>query len=200
MTSRGVLETAAERSRIGVRDRLRRLRTLAPTLLLAALGAGLAWLIATEVLGHERGFFAPVATLVTLGLTIGQRLRRAVELSIGVALGIAIADLLVLGIGSGTWQLVVVILLAMGVATMVGGGAMLTQQAAVSAALVVTLQPPTHGITFARSADALVGAGVALLLTFVVAPIDPLALVRREAGPLLAELAAVLDDIAAALR
>jgi uncharacterized membrane protein YccC len=93
-----------------------------------------------------------------------------------------------------------VILLAMGAATMVGGGAMLTQQAAVSAALVVTLQPPTHGITFAHSADALVGAGVALLLTFVVAPIDPLALVRREAEPLLRELGAVLDDIAAALR
>jgi uncharacterized membrane protein YccC len=64
----------------------------------------------------------------------------------------------------------------------------------------VTLQPPTDGLSFTRAADALIGCGVALLLNFVIAPIDPLELVRREAQPVLSELAGVLDDIARALR
>jgi uncharacterized membrane protein YgaE (UPF0421/DUF939 family) len=200
MTSRDVLELAAERSRVGLRDRIGRLTRLAPMLLLAAVAAGIAWLLATEVVGHPRGFFAPVAALITLGLTYGQRLRRAVEVSVGVALGIAIADLLVIAIGSGTWQLVLVVMLAMTAAILLGGGPMLVQQAAVSAALVVTLQPPSGGFSFSRSIDALVGAGVALVLTFVIAPVDPLALVRREAFPVLRELAGVLRDVAGALR
>jgi uncharacterized membrane protein YccC len=87
----------------------------------------------------------------------------------------------------------------MSLAVFVGGGALLVTQAAVSAILVVTLQPPTHGLSFTRAADALIGCGVALVLNFVIAPIDPLALVRREAAPVLRELAGVLDDIAAAL-
>jgi hypothetical protein len=199
MRSRDVLEVAAERSRVGVRARAARLRSLAPTLVLASVAAGVAWLITTDVVGHPRGFFAPVAALITLGLTVGQRLRRAVEVSIGVALGIAVADLIVLAIGHGTWQLVLVVLLAMAGAVLLGGSPMLVQQSAVSAALVVTLQPPTGGISFARSIDALVGAGVALILNFVVVPVDPLALVRREAGPVVRELAGVLEDVAAAL-
>ena len=60
------------------------------------MAAGVAWLIATEVLGHSQPFFAPVSAIITLGLTVGQRGRRAVELALGVALGIAVADLLVL--------------------------------------------------------------------------------------------------------
>jgi hypothetical protein len=40
---------------------------------------------------------------------------------------------------------------------------------------------------------------VALILNFLVAPIDPVALVRREADPVLRELAGGLDDIATAL-
>ena len=48
----------------------------------------LAWLIATELVGHDQPFFAPISAVVTLGLTVGERRRRAVELAIGVAVGI----------------------------------------------------------------------------------------------------------------
>ena len=42
--------------------------------------------------------------MITLGLTQGQRGRRAVEVVLGVTLGIAIADLLVILLGTGWWQ------------------------------------------------------------------------------------------------
>jgi hypothetical protein len=197
--SRQVIEDAAERSRVTLRDRVARWRALAPTLLLGAIAAGAAWLIATKVVGDKGAFFAPVAAIITLGLTVGSRLNRAIELSLGVPLGIALADVLVLEVGSGTAQIIGIVFLATSVAVFLGGGPLLVTQAAVSAILVVTLQPPTNGLSFTRAADALIGCGVALILNFVIAPIDPVALVRREAAPVLRELAGVLDDIAGAL-
>ncbi len=149
--------------------------------------------------GIERPFFAPVAAIITLGLTVSERGRRAGEVAIGVALGIAIGDLLVLAIGVGAGQLALVVMLATSIALFLGSGQMLATQAAVSAALVATLQPPVDGVTFARFLDALVGGGVALLVNGLLLPANPVTMLRRAAHPLLDELAATLDDIAAAI-
>jgi uncharacterized membrane protein YccC len=194
--SREVFELATERSRVSARERLARVRALAPTLIMGAVAAGASWEIATHAVGQRGAFFAPVAAIITLGLTVGERLKRAIELSIGVPLGIALADLLVLALGSGWWQLTLIVLVCMLAAVLLGGGPMLVTQSAVSAILVVTLQPPTNGISFTRATDALIGCGVVLLLNFLVIPINPLRLARREAEPVLRELAGVLDDIA----
>jgi len=133
-------------------------------------------------------------------VTLGQRTRRAVEVAVGVTVGIAVADLLVLLIGSGTWQLLVIVMLAMTAAILVGSGTLLVTQAAASAVLVVTLQPPdVHGITFARSLDAAVGAATALVVGLVVLPVDVVRLIRDAAEPVLRELAETLEDIATAL-
>jgi uncharacterized membrane protein YccC len=193
------IDQAAERSRLSLRTRLERVRVAWRAVVQAGLAAGGAYFVASELLGHTRPFFAPVAAIITLGLTVGSRLNRAIELSIGVPLGIALADVLVLEVGSGTAQLIGIVFFAMSLAVFLGGGPLLVTQAAVSAILVVTLQPPTNGLSFARAADALIGCGVALILNFLIAPIDPVALVRREADPVLRELAGGLDDIATAL-
>jgi hypothetical protein len=194
-----LIEEAAERSRVSWRTRVERLRLAWRSIFQASLSAALAWLIATEVLGHPTPFFAPVAAIITLGITVGQRGQRAAEVAFGVALGIAIADLLVLQIGTGTAQLAIVVLLATSAAIFLGSGQMLATQAAVSAALVATLQPPTDGFSFERFTDALVGGGVALLINALVLPARPLDMMRSAAEPLLVELAAALEDVAVAV-
>ena len=196
----GLLGEAAERSRLSMRERLGRLRSAWRTMVQAGLATVLAWTLAHEVIGHPRPFFAPIAAIVTLGVTLGQRTRRAVEVAVGVTVGIAVADLLVLLIGSGTWQLLVIVMLAMTAAILLGSGTLLVTQAAASAVLVVTLSPPDlTGISFSRSLDAAVGAATALIVSLLVLPIDVVRLIREAAEPVLAELAATLDDIAAAL-
>jgi uncharacterized membrane protein YgaE (UPF0421/DUF939 family) len=195
-----LLEEAAVRSRHSARTRADRVRSAARPILQATLAAVIAWLLATEVVGHATPFFAPVSAMITLGLTQGERGRRAVEVVLGVTLGIAVADLLVIELGSGWWQLGVVIAISMTVALLLGSGNLFAQQAAVSAALVATLQPPDGGITFARAVDALIGGGVALAVSALVLPVHPGRIVREAAGPVLEELAGVLDDVAAALR
>jgi uncharacterized membrane protein YgaE (UPF0421/DUF939 family) len=194
-----LFEQAAEVSRAGLRTRRDRVISTARPILQSAVAAAVAWLVATEVVGHEEPFFAPIAALITLGLTVGERIQRAVEIAIGVAVGIAVADALVAAIGTGTWQVAVVVGLAMLAATLVGGGPLLASQAGVSAVLVATLQPPEGGFDFDRSVDALVGSGVALLVGTLVLPVNPLRLVRESTRPLLDGLAAALDEIAGAL-
>jgi uncharacterized membrane protein YgaE (UPF0421/DUF939 family) len=194
-----LIEEATERSRVSLRTRLGRLQLAWRSIFQASVSAAAAWLIATEVLGHRQPFFAPVAAIVTLGITVGQRGQRAAEVAFGVALGIAIADLLVLQIGTGAAQLALVVLLATSAAIFLGSGQMLATQAAVSAALVATLQPPTSGVTFTRFVDALVGGGVALLINALLLPARPVEMVRRAARPVLDELAGALEDIATAI-
>jgi uncharacterized membrane protein YgaE (UPF0421/DUF939 family) len=194
-----LLEQAADVSRAELRTRRERIIATARPILQSSVAAALAWLVATEVVGHEQPFFAPIAALVTLGLTVGERRRRAVEIAIGVAVGIAIADALVALIGTGTWQVAVVTGLAMLGATLVGGGPLLASQAGVSAVLVTTLQPPEGGFDFDRFYDALVGGGVALVVGSLFLPVNPLRLMSESTGPLLDRLAATLEDIAEAL-
>jgi uncharacterized membrane protein YgaE (UPF0421/DUF939 family) len=193
-----LMEQAAEASRAGLRTRRERIIATARPILQTSVAAALAWLIATELIGHSTPFFAPISAVITLGLTVGQRRRRAIELAAGVSVGIAIADLLVAAIGTGTWQIGVVTGLAMLAATLVGGGPLLASQAGASAVLVATLQPP-EGFDFTRSLDALVGSATALAVSALLLPVDPVRLVREQIDPLLDRLAAALLQIADAL-
>ena len=194
-----MLEQAAEASRAGLPSRGDRMIQTARPILHTSVSAAGAWFVATEIVGHAQPFFAPVAAVITLGLTVGQRGRRAVELAAGVALGIFVADLMVSGMGTGTWQIAVVTGIAMLAATLVGGGPLLASQAGVSAVLVATLQPPDGGFSFVRLLDSLVGGGVALTVSALLLPVDPLALARAGMDPLLARLADVLEEVADAL-
>jgi hypothetical protein len=54
-------------------------------------------------------------------------------------------------------------------------------------------------VDFGRALDALVGAGVALLVSSLLLPVNPLRLVAESAEPMLARLAAALDQVATAL-
>jgi uncharacterized membrane protein YccC len=151
------------------------------------------------VIGHQQPFFAAVAAVISLGTTIGQRTQRAIETVFGVALGIVIADLLLSVIGTGTVQMAIVVVLAMGTVVFLGGGVLLANQAAISAILVATLQPPsTSGFSPNRAIDALIGGGVALIIHYLF-PINPERRVGRSARPIFDELIAVLEEAAHAL-
>jgi uncharacterized membrane protein YgaE (UPF0421/DUF939 family) len=199
MRGGALLEEAAERSRTSMRTRAERVRHAWRSLVQTAAAATAAYLVASEVVGHEQPFFAPVSAIITLGITIGQRRRRAVELALGVAVGIAVADALVLLLGTGPGALALVVLLAMGTAVFLGSGQIFATQAAVSAVLVAVLQPETDGFSAARFVDALIGGGMALLANSLLLPADPVRLVKRHAEPVLDALAEVLREIARAV-
>jgi hypothetical protein len=162
---------------------------------LAAAGA---WAFSTHVLSHPRPFFASVAAVVSVGLSGGGRLRRTAELALGVALGVAIGDLLVGVIGQGAWQIGVVVALALLIALAVGARGLAVTQAGLQAVFVVAL-PRASGSGLHRWQDALVGGAAALLVTALL-PVEPWREARARGGAYVAKLAEVLRRTAQGIR
>ncbi len=185
--------------RAAARRRIRLLRSMGLPILQCAIAAALAWLVATQVFGHSRPFFAPIAVIICIGVGLGQqRLRRVVELVVGVSVGVGVGDLLVSSIGTGPWQLALVLGLAMTAAVLLGGGPLIVLQAGSSAVLVATLLPPggTGGVD--RMLDALIG-GLLGLAAIAVLPGNPPSIARKRAVQMIAELSTAIAAAAEAL-
>ena len=186
----GPLDRMWDRSRTSARARVRRLQAKSWQIAQCALAAGVAWLIAADVLGHPTPFFAPVAAVVALGTSYGQRLRRVVEVTVGVAVGVFLADLLVAWLGSGWWQIGLIVALAMVAAFLLDGGQLFVTQAAVQSIVVASLVPDP-GAAFTRWTDAVVGGAVALVAATAV-PAAPLRRPREQAAVVMRKIAALL--------
>ncbi|MGW2662197.1 FUSC family protein [Nocardia tengchongensis] len=160
-----------------------------------AIGAGVAWFIAHNVIGHERPFFAPMAAMISIGVSFGARLRRSIELIVGVAVGIGIGDLFVSRVGTGGWQIMLLVVLAMCAAVFLDGGPVITMQAASSAVLVATLYPPGQGGASLRMIDALVGGLVGIVVVAAI-PLHPVRRAREQAAGILEVMGAALTECA----
>lgn len=181
-----------------LRTRARRLGYAFLPILQCGLAAGLAWVIAHDVIGHQGPFFAPIAAAIALGTGMGRRVRRGIELILGVIVGVGLGDLLIAQIGSGGWQIAVVVVIAMSAAVFLDRGALVGTQAASSAILVATLLPPGSAGGYERMLDTAVGGAVALL-AMALMPVHPLRRVRREAASLLGVASSVLREVAEGL-
>ncbi len=166
----------------------------------ATAAATIAWLLDTWLIGNPQPFFAPAAALIVLGQVRGQRIRRAVEVILGVAGGVLVADVVARALGPHTtWTIFTVILLTLTLAVAIGASTVSLVQAAVSALYLVVVAPPTHTAVPLRFIDALVGGAVALVASQLTMARDPVAPLVRESRQVFDELTSVLEDIAAAL-
>ncbi|MBY8870355.1 FUSC family protein [Micromonospora sp. PLK6-60] len=166
----------------------------------ATLAATIAWMLATRLVGHPQPFFAPAAALIVLGQARGQRTRRAVEVVLGVAAGVLVADLVVQALGPRTtWTVFTVILLTVTLAVAIGASSVSVVQAAVSALYLVVVSPPTESLVPFRFVDALIGGAVALAASQLIDARRPLAPLVAEFRQTFRELGDLLEEIAAAL-
>jgi uncharacterized membrane protein YgaE (UPF0421/DUF939 family) len=178
---------SAEENKALILQRLRsgalRLRSGWLPILQTAVAACLAWFLAVLILGLERPTFAPIAAVIVLGLAVGERLRRALELTLGVAFGVAMADLLLSVVGVGAVQAGVFVVLAMGLAVFLGAGELGVKEAAISAMIIMfTYTPSAAGFPFDRFLEALIGGGTALLINALL-PVNPERMVEDAAFP-----------------
>jgi uncharacterized membrane protein YgaE (UPF0421/DUF939 family) len=177
-----------------------RLRPRIRPILQTAFAAAAAWALASRLLPDGRPSFAAIAAVICVGLTYGQRLQRAVQLTCGVVLGISIASAIVPLIGTGSAQIGLMVVVAMTAAVLLGGGELLISEAAVSAILLVSLAPGTSaGFTPDRILEALIGGGVSVAVAALLFPPDPSLEVGRAAQALFGALGGALDRLAAAL-
>ncbi|TLP98517.1 FUSC family protein [Nesterenkonia salmonea] len=160
-----------------------------------------AYVISEQVLGHETPLFAAVAALIAMGFTKEPRLRKVLEVAIGCTLGVLLADMLVLGLGTGILTAVLAVFAAVMLARFLDSGSVFAMQMGLQALLVVMVPVPADAALgpFTRSVDAVVGGTTALLVTLLT-PKDPRGEPVRELRRVAEEFTLSLRETAAALR
>jgi len=181
-----------------LRRRLRRVRSELWGILQTTVAAGGAWALASLL--HPHPFFAPASAVIAMGVSRGGRTVRAIELTVGVAVGIAVADVIVRALGDNTFVLALVVGLSMATAVLVGAGSILVNQAAISGILVVATLQPGASPSPSRFVDALIGGAVALIVGQVLFPRDPLRAMAKAGRPVFGDLAVALRATGEALR
>src|SRR4051794_11696348 len=177
----------------------RRVRPHMLAVLQTAAAALAAWYVARLLLPTDQPTFASIAAVICLGITHGQRRRRAVELITGVLIGITIASVLIAVIGTGPLQIALLVIIAMSAALLFRGGELLVNEAAISAILLASLQTTTSGFSADRILEGIIGGGVGLAVASFLLPPDPVAMVGPVAQTLFGRLGRTLEETAAAL-
>lgn len=166
-----------------------------------SVGAGVAWFVAHTLVGHQQPFFAPIAAILIVVVSVAQRTRTAFELVLGVAVGILVGELLIGVIGRGAWQITVIVALAVITSTFLGLRGFARNQSATSAVLIAAISPVlvSGNPALNRFVDALIGGGIGLVMTVVV-PGNPVRHLDRQVQTVLHGLARLLDLVTDSLR
>ncbi|MEU3309275.1 FUSC family protein [Nocardiopsis sp. NPDC006832] len=176
----------------------KRLSSYVSQIVLAVIGAALAWAIAGGLVQDHSPFFAPIAALIALNAAGSERGVNAVRMLTGVFIGILAGEAALLLTDRGLLALTVGTGLAMIVAAAITSERAVVGQAAASAILTtIFVGDGSPGID--RLVDALIGAGVALLLSQLFFPARLVAMMRRIEEEALGEMARMLDEVGLSL-
>lgn len=170
---------------------------LAPVTQIVAAATS-AYAIAHYLLGHPVPLVAVTVTITILGFGRDASPRRVFDSAVGILVGIVLSELLLMLVGSGVWQLALVLFVTLLVARTLSASAPFAIAAGVQAVLVMLLPVPEGGV-FIRSIDGLVGGAMALAATALI-PRDPRRLARRDATRLVQTMGEALASTATALR
>ncbi|HEY6961072.1 MAG TPA: FUSC family protein [Gaiellaceae bacterium] len=188
------LEWAERHGRLG--RRLARTRRGVLPAAQAGAAAGLSWWIAHWLLGAPHPVFAPIVAAIALGFTTGTRGRAAVQTVLGVAVGILVADVVTLVAGSrGAVEVALVIFFGLVAGLFIGESSTFVTQAAVTGLIVTATfgDAPSAAFFPGRLAQALVGAGMALLFSQVLFPVDVVERARAATSSIGEAIAAAVD-------
>ncbi|MDO4929218.1 MAG: FUSC family protein [Corynebacterium sp.] len=187
------------RTRNYVRSGLLRLRQTYMAILQCGVAAGLAYYLLNEIMGHDRPFFAPMAAVIVLSASIQGRVRRSVELVIGVAIGVGAGDVFVSTFGTGALQMIIMVWISLVIATLIDKSPLVYTQAALGAVLIATILPPGSGGGIERMFDAFMGGLVGIVIAALI-PSSPLKKARLEVSRVLDMTATVLENVAQGLK
>ena len=179
------------------KDALARVMSSLAPILHIVLGATAAYSISHFGLGHSVPLLAVTVTITTLGFTRDARPRRLIETAVGMILGIALSELLLLIVGQGVWQMAVTLFVCLAVARAISGSASFALTVGIQAMLVHWLPAPEGGV-FLRSIDGLIGGLTALAVTALI-PRDPRRLAQKDAAQLFSVFRQTLGEVREAL-
>jgi len=165
----------------------------------ASIAAALAYLVSGFVWNHEHPFFSSIVAFIIIGFGIEKKMRKIVEMSCGVMLGVLLGELARGLIGSGTWQILVVVFVAGMLSRFIDSSNLFGFQVAIQS-LLVMIMPLTPSMTpGGRVLDAITGVLVAIVIHLLLSG-DPRRLQSRAAASFYRELEDTLVSLALSAR
>lgn len=166
----------------------------------AVVATGAAWLLSVLLIpSGPPPVFAAIAALLVVQPSLNQSFTKGIERSLGVLIGVVIASLLGIALGSASW----VILVAVAVA-LLGAWAFkmtpgTTNQVGISALLVLALGAATPDYALMRVVETAVGAVIGFVVNLALVPPVAVAPAHAKLDALGDEIAATMERLAAAL-
>ncbi len=169
------------RARVDPRAALARVRESVIPIVQIVVATTAAYAFASIVLQHGAPILAAAVTISSLGLVRDARPERILRSALGMLLGIAVAEVFLLIVGPGWWQLAVTLAAALFLGRLLSREPSFAIAAAIQGTIVMILP---IGAPFVKLLDGVVG-GVAALLVTALIPRNPLAASRRDGHRLL---------------
>ena len=134
-----------------------------------ALAASISWWIATGIFQTHYPFFAPLAAILTVQVTVADSLQKATQRIIGIVLGVIISMLLGIWFELSSLSIFIVIFAGMTVFNAFKMNAQIISQVAVSSFLVLAFgQEDDYAIE--RIFETVLGSGIAVLINALIVP------------------------------
>lgn len=164
---------------------------------LATIGA---WLLASWLIPlGPPPVFAAIAALLVVQPSLNQSYLKAIERSAGVVAGVVVASLVALAIPDPVWALPAAVAAALLLAWATRMTAGTSNQAAISALLVIALGAATPGYAVDRVIETILGAIIGFVVNLALVPPVAVAPAREGVARLAEELARSLERLADAL-
>ena len=166
-----------------------------------ALSAALSWFVATNLLQAEYPFFAALAAILTVQVTVADSVEKATQRFIGIVGGVLLSMLIGYWFKVGAVSIFFVILLGMGISKALRMNPQIISQVAVSSFLVLAFGQTEEGYAFARIIETILGSAIAILINALIIPQNAIPDVEkgiitfsRTSAVTLKSLTGLLDD------
>ncbi|QMU29150.1 FUSC family protein [Adhaeribacter radiodurans] len=169
-------------------------------ILKTALAASLSWVIATSLLHSEYPYFAAVAAIITVQVTVADSVNKATQRIIGIMGGVLLSMLLGQWFQVSAFSIFFIILIGMGIAKALRMNQQIISQVAISSLLVLAFGQTKEGYAYERIIETIIGSVIAVIINALIVPQNAVPDVERSiltfsklAAATLASLTAVLD-------
>ncbi|WP_266206062.1 FUSC family protein [Pontibacter kalidii] len=135
-----------------------------------ALAAAVSWLVATAVLGAEYPFFAPLASILTVQVTVADSVEKATQRIIGIIGGVLVSLLIGHWFSVSSFSIFLAIIVGMGISKALRMNPQVVSQVAVSSFLVLAFGLQEEGYALDRVVETVVGSVVAVLINALIVP------------------------------
>lgn len=169
-------------------------------ILKTALAASLSWVVATSLLHSEYPYFAAVAAIITVQVTVADSVNKATQRIIGIIGGVLLSMLLGQWFQVSAFSIFFIILIGMGIAKALRMNQQIISQVAISSLLVLAFGQTKEGYAYERIIETIIGSVIAVIINALIVPQNAVPDVERSiltfsklAAATLASLTAVLD-------